>query len=340
MTQPRIAIFGAGSIGCYLGGRLLATGAEVAMIGRPRLQETIHRHGLTATDYQGYRVEWAPAQCRYHTDPAEAAGADLALLTVKSAATEDAGRQLARVLKPGAVVVCFQNGVSNADRLQPLLPEQTVLPGMVPFNVLQQSPGHFHQGTEGHLMVQQHPALDAASGLFEHAGLPLEQRSDMLSVLWSKLILNLNNPINALSGIPLKEELEQRDYRRCLALAQSETLYLLRQADIKTVRVTSLPTPLIPWLLRLPDAIFTRLAQQMLAIDPIARSSMWEDLQAGRPTEIEYINGEVVALARRLNLRAPVNQALINLIHDTERGEVGNPWSGTDLLRLLKTQQK
>ena len=77
---------------------------------------------------------------------------------------------------------------------------------------------------------------------------------------------------------------------------------------------------LLPTLLRLPDALFTRVAATMLRIDPQARSSMWEDLQAGRRTEVDYLNGAVVTLARSLGLTAPANERLVALVRAAEAG--------------------
>jgi 2-dehydropantoate 2-reductase len=88
-------------------------------------------------------------------------------------------------------------------------------------------------------------------------------------------------------------------------------------------------------VLRLPDGLFTRLAGRMLAIDPQARSSMWEDLQAGRPTEVDHLNGEIARLAERLGRRAPVNARLVELVHDAERGG-RRTWSGEALLGELR----
>jgi len=89
-----------------------------------------------------------------------------------------------------------------------------------------------------------------------------------------------------------------------------------------------------PAILRLPDFLFRRLAGKLLAIDPLARTSMWEDLQAGRPTEIDYLNGEVVRLADSLDRPAPVNTKLVQLIREAE--VIRRPWSGADLLRELQ----
>ncbi|MGM0769149.1 MAG: 2-dehydropantoate 2-reductase [Pseudomonadota bacterium] len=339
MTTPplRIVIFGAGSIGCYLGGRLLSAGADVVMVGRPRLRQVLQHTPLVVTDYEGFSFRSQLADHRYVISPDVAEGADLVLVTVKSAATLEAGAQLAPWVAKGTPVVSLQNGISNAAQLQAAMPGANVLAGMVPFNVLQQEPGHFHQGTEGHLMAEQHPSLRVALRWFEKAGSPLELRPDIESVMWSKLLLNLNNPINALSGVPLLEELSQRDYRRCLAMAQRETLQLLKAAGIPTVKLTGLPMGLIPPLMSSPDWLFTRLARKMLTIDPVARSSMWEDLQAGRPTEIDWINGEVVKLAEKLGRDAPVNRKLVELIHHCE--VTPETWSAQPLFETLRQAQ-
>jgi 2-dehydropantoate 2-reductase len=329
----RVVIFGAGSIGCYIGGRLLSAGADVTMVGRLHMQAVFKEHPLKVTDYEGFSAEHTLSNVHYTTDPASAAQADLVLVTVKSAATRDAGEALAPHVRAGVPVVSLQNGISNALQIRDVMPAAVVLAGMVPFNVLQQAPGHFHQGTEGHLMAAEHEALQSVLPWFDKAGLPLELRSDIESVMWSKLLLNLNNPVNALSGVPLLEELSQRDYRLVLAKAQKETLHLLKQAGIPTVNLTGLPTGLIPTLMSSPDWVFTRVAKKMLTIDPVARSSMWEDLQAGRPSEVDWINGEVVRLAESLGTTAPVNQKLVELMHQQEKDP--RPWGPESLLAAV-----
>ncbi|WP_238164358.1 2-dehydropantoate 2-reductase N-terminal domain-containing protein [Kribbella pittospori] len=129
-----IVVYGAGGIGCYVGGRLLAGGADVAFVGRERMAGELAAHGLRLTDYLG--ADLRVAEVRYETSPEAAGAADLVLLTVKSAATEAAAAELAGVLKPGAIVVSFQNGIRNGDVLREQLADQVVVPGMVPFNVL------------------------------------------------------------------------------------------------------------------------------------------------------------------------------------------------------------
>ena len=331
-----VAVYGAGGIGCYIGGRLAAGGADVVFIGRQRLAGELAQHGLRLTDYLGADLAVPADRIRYETTPDAAAKADLVLVTVKSAGTATAADELASVLEPGAIVVSFQNGIRNGEVLQERLPDHTVLTGMVPFNVLNRGGGTFHQGTEGALDVQQSAALQPYQEAFERAGLPLEQHDEILPVQWAKLLLNLNNPVNALSDLPLRDELAQRSYRRCLAAAQAETLSLLKAAGITPAQLTALPAHRLPSVLRLPDFLFKRLAGKMLAIDPYARTSMWEDLRAGRRTEIDYLNGEVVRLAESLGREAPVNAKLIELIRTAESGD-STAIPGATLLELLTT---
>jgi 2-dehydropantoate 2-reductase len=315
-----IAIFGAGSIGAYVGGALLASGADVVLIGRARMQDSVARHGLTLTDLNGHRHQLTPDQVPYAQDPAALGTADLILVTVKSADTPAAAQAIRTHARRTAVVLSLQNGIGNADTLREALPGWTVLAGMVPFNVVQLPEGCLHRGTEGEMAVEASPTLVPWHAVFKAAQVPLLEYADFAAVQWGKLLLNLNNPVNALSGLPLKTELSQRAYRRCLALLIDEARVVLRAAGIRPAKVARVAPGLLPTLLRLPDALFTRVAAAMLRIDPQARSSMWEDLQAGRRTEVDYLNGAVVTLAQSLELRAPVNERLVALIRAAEAG--------------------
>ena len=330
---PRIAIFGAGMIGNYLGGRLHAH-ARVRFIARPRVAATLKEHGLTVSDLHGHQQHIAPDALDVYTNPEAVRDAGLVLVTVKSAATMEAAHELSNVLAPGTPVISFQNGVRNAAELRASLPGHDVLTGMVPFNVTQPRLGHFHQGSSGDLMVERATALESFLPAFAASGLSLQLHDDMQAVLWAKLLLNLNNPLNALSGLPLRDELAQRSWRRCLALLQREGLRVLKADGIRPAQLTALPARWLPSVLDLPDALFQRLAARMLAIDPLARSSTWEDLQMGRRTEVDYINGEIVELATSKGLSAPANAHVVSLIREAERSYV--QWRAEALLEALR----
>jgi 2-dehydropantoate 2-reductase len=331
-----IAIYGAGMIGNYLGGRL-HDHAHVRFIGRPRVAATLNEHGLHVSDLHGHHQRITPDQLDIRTQADAVRDADLVLVTVKSAATMDVAHELAEALAPGIPVVSFQNGVRNTAELRAALPANKVLAGMVPFNVTQPEPGHFHQGSSGELIVERSDVLQTFADVFAESRMPLQQHEDMQAVQWAKLLLNLNNPLNALSGLPLREELAQRAWRQCLALLQREGLRILDAAGIRPAQLSALPTRWLPRVLPLPDALFHRIAARTLAIDPLARSSTWDDLQAGRRTEVDYINGEIVALAASKKLRAPVNARVVTLIREAEQSYT--PWEAPSLLKELRNAQ-
>jgi 2-dehydropantoate 2-reductase len=331
-----IAVYGAGSVGCYVGGRLLAAGGRVQLIARASTAQELRDHGLHLSDYRGTQLRVDPSNVSVSSDPAAARGAALVLVTVKSAATAQVARELAEVTSPGTLVLSLQNGLHNAEVLARALPGRRVLSGMVMFNVVQRGEGRFHQGSEGALESERVFGIEPFAALFARSGVPLRLHADLKPVQWAKLLLNLNNPINALSDLPLRDELSQRAYRQCLALTQAEALQVLARTHQRVAKLTALPPRWMPRLLGVPDALFELLGRKTLAIDPLARSSMWGDLERGRATEIDYINGEIVALAHRLGCHAPVNERLVALIRDAERGG-RRRWSARDLLRELRS---
>ena len=329
----KICIYGAGSIGCYLGGRLVAADYDIDFIVRPRVQQELQTYGLTVSDYTGFKQTISVNQLQMSIDPNVVAHADIVFVCVKSTSTEQVALELKDILKKKTIIISFQNGLSNVGILKRILTDHIILEGMLPFNVAALGNGRFHQGTDGALYVKSHEQLAELVLAFQKAKLEFQLEQDMQAIQWAKLLLNLNNSINALSQLPLKQELSIREYRQCLALAQLETLNLLKIAKIKPAKLTPIPAQFIPKILKLPNPIFKIISKKMLAIDPLARSSMADDLMVGRKTEIDWINGEVVNLARQLNLTAPINQKLIELVKQAESEP--KVWSGSKLKAQL-----
>jgi 2-dehydropantoate 2-reductase len=204
---------------------------------------------------------------------------------------------------------------------------------MVPFNVAELPRSCFHRGTEGALAAQDDPALQPWVETFRRAGLPLKLHADLRAVQWGKLLLNLNNPVNALSGRPLREQLLDRDYRRCTAALVDEALAALRAAGIAPARVTPAPPQWLPRLLRLPTPLFRLLAARMLRIDAQARSSMADDLRLKRRTEVDALCGEVARLARQHGVAAPISARMVELVEHADVARL--PPDGAALWRAL-----
>ena len=323
MTAPGpVWVLGAGSIGCFVGGCLQAAGAEVHFIGRPRVLSGLAADGLRVSDLDGRDDTILPAALHLHESPPERSLPSLVLLCVKSPATADAAALLQDAVPKGTPVVSLQNGVGNPAVARAHAPALKILPGMVPFNVAQLGPGHFHRGTEGHVAVQADPALEPWLATFERAGLPLDLHADLAPVQWGKLLLNLNNPVNALSGQPLQAQLLDRGHRRTLAALMAEALQLLAQAGIAPARMSPLPWRWMPAFLRLPTPVFRVAAARMLRMDAKARSSMADDVAQGRRTEIDALCGEFVRLAARLGTTAPRNAEMVRRIEALDHPRV------------------
>jgi len=163
------------------------------------------------------------------------------------------------------------------------------------------------------------------AGLLDVEGLAVETHADIKAVQWGKLLINLNNALVALSGLPLASELADRRWRLILAGQIDEALAAMKASHIAPARIGGLRPGLLPKLLRLPDWLFKRLARRMLAIDPQARSSMWDDLQRGRPTEIGELQGAVLGLAQRTGTPAPVLKSVTALVRAAEAARLGPP---------------
>ncbi len=323
-------MLGAGSVGCFVGGAWQAAGLPVSFIGRQSVADDIAAHGLSLSDQEGWKTHIPAAAVRFSTRPAALAKADIILLCTKSIGTAAAAKQIAVHAKRKPLVISFQNGISNAEVIRKILPKLSVLQGMVPYNVVRLGPGRWHRATWGELATERNSVTEKLAARIGDRPGRLQLSGDMRSVLWGKLLFNLNNAINALSGTTILAELNQRDYRRVMAAAIVETLDLLQAAGIEPARIGQVPPRLLPHAIAAPDFIFRNLFLRVQKIDPRARGSMLDDFDAGRPTEIDYLNGEVVRLAESLGRRAPVNQAIVELIKQREAG-VEHIWSARDL---------
>ena len=333
-AAPRIVVLGAGSVGCFVGGAWQAAGLDVSLIGRERIRGEVARHGMALSDHEGWRIHLAHDLVAFSTKPAALAKADVIALCVKSSDTPAAAAQIAAHAKGSPTIVSFQNGIGNADRLKAALPKLEIVAGTVTFNVAHLGDGRWHKGTSGLLVAGESDATRAIAERVKSGPARLTIGSDMLGLAWGKLLINLNNAVNALSGETLLEQLGRRDYRRVVAASIVEALDLLDAAGIRPAQAGPLPPRLLPHAIAAPDFIFKNLLLRVQKIDPHARSSMADDLAAGRTTEIDHLNGEVVRLAARLGREAPVNSAIVSLIKQREAG-VEQVWSPEQLRRYV-----
>jgi len=292
-TPFRIAVMGAGAVGCYYGGMLARAGHEVVLIGRPAHAEAVQRDGLRLqTQAFDEHIRLAAS-----TEASAAAGANLVLFSVKSTDTEAAAAQLQPHLAPGALLITLQNGVDNARRLRAALPGFAVAAAVVYVATEMAGPGHVRHHGRGELVIEPSERSEAAAQLLRAAGVPTEISANVEGALWAKLILNCAyNALSALARMPYGP-LVQRDgvlavmddvVAECQAVAQADGVQVPGDAR----------------------AAVRSLAGTM----PAQYSSTAQDLMRGRPTEIDHLNGYVVRRGAALGVPTPVNRVLHTLV--------------------------
>ncbi len=194
----KIAVMGAGAVGCYYGGMLARDGHSVTLIGRPQHVEAIRRDGLLL-DTQTFK---AHVRIDASTEVVAVKDAELVLFCVKSTDTESAAAELKPHLLPGAFVLTLQNGVDNAERLRALLPQE-VASAVVYVATEMAGPGHLKHNGRGELVIAPSTTSHAVAQMFEKAGVPTEVSDNAIGALWMKLILNCAyNALSAIAQLP------------------------------------------------------------------------------------------------------------------------------------------
>ena len=325
-----VAGAGAGAIVCFVGGLLAARGHDVTLLARARVIDQINEHGLQLTDFGGMDRR-IPAQDLTLTDnPACLKQAAIVLVTVKTSDTAAIAREIRKNTPRNTVVISLKNGMEAAQTLRDILPGHDVRAGMVPFNVVPVGPAAYHRSTSGDIVIEagQKPLAD----LLSQPDLVFVDSGDIAAVQWGKLLINLNNALNALSGVTLQAQLLSRPWRGLMAAQMTEALKVLKAHGIRPQSTTPLPSELIPWVLRLPTPIFQRIAAKMLTIDPTARTSMSYDLEAGKPTEIDALQGLIITMGAEKSVPTPLCARVLHHVNQAQAAGQGLPdLSPTDI---------
>lgn len=331
--MTKIAILGAGSIGCWIGGHLIAGGAQVTLIGRARYAGQIADNGLLLTHFETEPV-FCP-EVDFQTDANGLKGADIIALCVKSQDTAEAAQQILQHA-PNAIVASFQNGIRNPEILRETLPPENIVPAIVPFNVTPTDPGAFHCGTAGDLLVDNHGGIEPLVTALDAAGQGIRRSDQIVGDQWAKMIVNLNNGLNTLTGGTLRDGLLQRDYRRALAACVEEAMDVAEANGVTVGEFNGRSPGALVKTLRLPDMAYRVIMQTIVKIDAKARSSMLDDLEAGRQPEIEFLQGEIVKRAQLAGMTAPNNAAIFTAVDQAFMTGKSPKLSGTQIYSLLK----
>lgn len=313
-----VGVVGAGAIGGYLAAELSAAGAMVTLLRRTG---TAAAEVPVAVRADG-RVFEPERSLVVTSDPAALHAVDVCLVAVKSRDTPEIAAALHAALPPGAAVLTLQNGLRSAEILRARLGDRVVA-GVVTYNVFQDEQGRRRQATRGKLLAGRAPDpagrhLRALAATFRLVGETLELRADIDRVILGKLLVNLNNGVCAATGLGIAASLADRDARSCFASCLREGLLWMSRAGLRPARVTVLPPALLPLVLALPDALVSLFARALVGVSDAARFSTLQDLDRGRPTEIDDLNGAIVAMAERAGGTAPVNALITQIVHTHE----------------------
>eukprot|EP00004_Rigifila_ramosa_P016132 TRINITY_DN3799_c0_g1_i2.p3 TRINITY_DN3799_c0_g1~~TRINITY_DN3799_c0_g1_i2.p3 ORF type:complete len:361 (-),score=106.87 TRINITY_DN3799_c0_g1_i2:18-1100(-) len=252
------------------------------------------------------------------TDAAQLGDREVVVVCVKAKDTAAVAEALGRVLAPSAVVVSFQNGVSNPEVLRKLLPRHKVLAGMVSLAVARRPGWTYNLGSAGGFFVEEpHPLVAAMVG----AGLLAEAHANIQGVMWGKLLLNLNNAVNALSGLPARDQMSDPLYRGVVCACVNEALALVAARKVALERSGKFNPRVWAAILPLPTVLFWAVMNQMYFIGPVATSSMQMDLAANSATEVLWMNGEIV----RGGGPHAANAKMVALVQEQERLQQGKP---------------
>lgn len=292
----KIAIVGAGAVGCYYGAMLALAGHQIVLVGRAAFVEAVSRNGLILEKHGERRV----ASVEASSDPAAIAEAELAMVCVKSGDTERAGREMAPHLSPSCIVLSLQNGVSNAATLETLL-GRPVMPVVVYVASRMNGAGVVRHEGRGELELSGERAHEVA-GVLNAAGVETQVGEDAMASLWAKLVVNCAiNPLSAITRLPYGKMVEQDGIPQLMEEIAGEAIAVARAEGI------AVPDGVFETLRAIP----TSMAEQY--------SSTAQDLMNGKPTEIDFLNGEIVARAARHDIAVPLNRTLTLLVKSAER---------------------
>jgi 2-dehydropantoate 2-reductase len=301
-SWPRVAVVGAGAVGGYFGGMLARAGAHVTLIGRPVHVEVWKRDGLFVDSFDFQERISVEAS----TDIAASRHADLVLFSVKSLDTEETARQLARHVKDDALVVSLQNGVDNVERIRAAAALDPIA-AVVYVASSMPAPGRVKHGGRGDLLIGDLPgraarpredAVVRVSSWFEAAGVPCRVSPDIEADLWTKLIYNA--ALNAISAVV------RAPYGDIVAIAEPrETVRQLVNECVAVARAGGISLPAVDFV-----EMVLGFAEKVGQV----YSSTAQDLERGKGTEIDALNGFVVRRGAELGVPTPVNQSLLALV--------------------------
>jgi len=301
-----ILILGAGAMGSLLGARLSRTGASITLFSTNRAHmEAIGRDGLFIEELDG-TVRNYPLTT--YSQPEEIPeNPDLVLVVVKTYATETAVSGILGRCSPSTIFLTLQNGIGNWERIAEITGKQAVLAGSTAQGATLLGAGRIRHGGNGPTYIGEPdgPASERVRGvvaLFKEAGFVAEPSDNVARLIWEKLIVNTGiNAITGLTGIRNGVIAEMREASELCGSAVEEAILVARAKGF-------------PIGLEMIERVIS-----IAAATARNRSSMGQDVDKRKRTEIDAINGAIVEFGKQVGIPTPVNQTLTSLIKILEK---------------------
>ncbi|HVO37397.1 MAG TPA: 2-dehydropantoate 2-reductase [Spirochaetia bacterium] len=308
----KISIIGSGAMGSLYGGKLSLAGHDVVLYDVYREHvEAVRKSGLSIEE--AGRGDVAVAHPGASSDPASLEGSDVFIIFVKSTATEQAAAQLARYAGPSTIVLTLQNGLGNEEIIRRHFGESRTAAGVTsqgatflgPGRIRHAGSGPTHVGMADRDNTRLSPLADALNG----AGFETHVVDDVASLVWSKLVINVGiNGLTALIGQTNGRLLEFEETGAIMADLVAEAVAVARARGVRFTYSDPLAT-----------------VRDVAAKTGANRSSMLQDFDRHRESEIDFMNGAIVREAAALGIAAPVNATVTRLVKTLDRIHAGQP---------------
>lgn len=308
----KVLVFGAGAVGSTFGG-FLSRSHDVTLLGRRSHLEAIKKNGLRISGIWGnhHFTKFSFATDFKNLLKEEF---DLILVTVKSYDTESAARMIRKIIRPQTLVISLQNGLGNVEALQRHLPSKQILAGRVIFGAILSSPGNIkitvmaEPTAIGETTVRKEtPRVRKIAKLINDARVPTVSCPDVFKLLWAKVIYNCAlNSLASLLNCHYGKLTEQMETRTVMNKVIDEIYEVAAKAKVGL-------NP--PTAAQYRNLFYSKLVARTYDHRP----SMLQDLKKGKRTEIDALNGAIVALGKKYEVKTPVNAELTKLIKTRER---------------------
>jgi 2-dehydropantoate 2-reductase len=299
----KIIIMGAGAIGSLYGGLLELGGHDVTLVGRESHIEAVQKNGLQVLGVLGEHS----VKLKALMEPGEMHDADYVFITTKAYDVEPAAKSIKHLIGPETNVVCLQNGIGTETRVEAVLETQRVLRATTCMGALVTRPGEVTVTGVGVTEIGSHhhenqPAVQKLVEILRDIGFNVRGSDNIDGVIWTKTIVNCGiNPIGALTGLTNGEVYNSQELRGLVIHLVNEVVRVIKELGIE---------------LTTDDPIRYTLGTAKATGDNI--NSMLQDIQAHKRTEVEFITGEVIRLARELGIATPYNETVYALVRALE----------------------